>query len=122
MPQTPLTRHQGGLLVKMIIVGMVVQLSVVGYVAYSSWKGHDDTAKNSQAGCERTKQDRKDNADFQTAQKNYINKVVLAQSVKPDVKNAAREAIKTFDRTSASLTKRAKIDCDAAFPKGGIFP
>jgi ribosomal protein S20 len=85
-------------------------------------KGHDDTAKNSQAGCERTKQDRKDNADFQTAQKTYINKVVLAQSVKADVKAAAKEAIKTFDRTSANLTKRSMIDCHAAFPKGGILP
>jgi hypothetical protein len=63
MPQTPLTRHQGGLLVKMIIVGMIVQLSVVGFVAYSFYVGRENTATSQQKGCERSKLDRKDNAE-----------------------------------------------------------
>lgn len=106
MPQTPLTRRQGGLLVKMIIIGMVVQLSVVVYVGL-----------NQRAGCERGKLDRKDNSDFQNAQTTYIDKVVLAKSVRGDVKQAARTAVRTFNRTSESLSRRSKIDCDIAFLK-----
>ena len=122
MPNTTLTRRQGGLIVKVILIGMFVQLGVMGFVPVSFYKGRADTAVNSQKGCDRNKKDRKDNADFQNAQKDYIKKVVLAQSVKNDVKQAAKEAVKTFDRTSASLTRRSKINCKAAFPKGGVLP
>lgn len=122
MPHTLLTRRQGGLLVKMIIIGMIVQLSVVGFVAYSSFKDRGDLVHAQRRACERGKLDRTDNADFQVAHKKYIDKVVLAQSVKEDVKKAARDAVKIYNRTSADLAKRARIRCAEAFPKGGVVP
>lgn len=109
-------------MVTMIIIGLVVQLSVIGYVAYSSYKGRTDLVASQRRGCERGKRDRKDNADFQKAHKTYIDKVVLAKSVRSDIKKAAREAVKTYNRTAADLSKRAKVDCAVAFPKGGILP
>lgn len=122
MPHTPLTRQQGGLLVKMIIIGMIVQLTVVGFVAYSTFDDRSDLVNAQRAGCERSKLDRKDNADFQVAHKRYIDKVVLAQSVKEDVKQAARDAVRTYNRTSADLAARAKLKCAVLFPKGGVIP
>jgi hypothetical protein len=109
-------------LAKLVLIGLVVQLLVIGYVFYSGYQTHANNIRNQRAGCERNKQDRADSAAFQTAQTVYINKVTGAASVKEDVKRAAREARKTFDRTSASLTARSKIDCKKAFPDATLFP
>lgn len=122
MPNTPLTRHQGSLLAKMLIVGLFVNLAVVGYVFYQSYAGRESVVNSQRGGCERGKKDRIDNAAFQNAHKRYIEKVVLARSVKPDVKAAAREAIKTYTVTAADLTKRAKISCAVAYPKASLLP
>lgn len=113
------TAHNLGIL---IVIGMIVQLAVIGYVFYASYQGRVNTVTAQRAGCARAKLDRTDNADFQTAQKVYIIKVTDANSVKEDVKRAAREAIKTFNRTSARLTKRSKLVCARAFPKASLFP
>lgn len=122
MPQTPITRATASNLARLVIVGMVVQLLVIGYVAYSSHENSADSVRSQRQGCERNKRDRWANAAFQVAHKKYIERVVLAQSVKSDVKRAAREAIKTYTWTAADLTKRAKIDCAAAFPKARLLP
>lgn len=115
-------RETGRQLAMLITIGMAVQLLVIGYVFYNSYAGRVNVVTSQRRGCERGKQDRKDNADFQRAQSKYIRKVVLAQSVQEDVKDAAREARKTFTRTSKSLTKRSRINCEKAFPKAGFFP
>jgi hypothetical protein len=122
VPYTPLTRRQGGRLARLIVVGMLLQGCVVGYVFYQSYVGRESVVDASRLGCERSKLDRKDNADFQWAQARYILKVSGAASVKADVKRAARTALKTFNRTSKSLERRARIDCKKAFPKAGLLP
>jgi hypothetical protein len=116
VPNSPMTRRVGRGLVVLVMIGMLVQLGVIVYVAKNGHDGRVNLIHASRAGCERSKLDRQDNADFQKAQSTYIRKVVLAQSVKPDVKQAARTARKTFKRTSASLSVRAQIDCKKAFP------
>jgi len=109
-------------LARLIIIGMLVQLLVIGYVFYSSYQGRVATVKAQRAGCERSKKDRLANADFQQAHRRYIDKVVLAKSVEEDVKKAAREAVKTYNRTSAELTGRSLINCAEAFPKARLIP
>lgn len=110
------------LIVKVLLIAMLVQLAVISYVFITGYQGRLDTVRAQRAGCERSKLDRKDNADFQVAHRIYIHRVTDADSVKEDVKSAARAAVKTFDRTSASLAERAQIDCSKAFPKASIFP
>src|SRR4051812_48597046 len=117
-----MSKESGYALGRLIIIGMVVQLVVISYVFYQSYQGRADVVDNQRAGCERGKLDRQDNADFQRAHAEYIRKVVLAESVKQDVKDAAYTALNTFARTSASLTKRAKINCEDVYPKVSLIP
>jgi hypothetical protein len=109
-------------LAQLVVICLLLQLVVIGYVFYSSYQGRVDVVNAQQRGCARNKLDRSDNAAFQQAQATYITKVTAAKSVHEDVKRAAREAVVTFNRTSAGLTKRAGIDCLKAFPKASLFP
>lgn len=109
-------------LAQLIVLGMFVQLLVIGYVFYSQYEGRLVTYENLQAGCERSKKDRVANADFQNAHRDYIKRVVLAQSVKEDVKRAARDALATYQVTADALLERSSIDCHKAFAKPGILP
>lgn len=109
-------------LVWLIVIGMFVQLAVVGFVFEQSYQGRVDLVASQRKGCARGKLDRQDNADFQRAQATYITKVTHAKSVQEDVKAAAREAVRTFNRTSKSLAERAQIDCTEAFPKASWHP
>lgn len=93
-----------------------VQLGVLYYVWSESNTARNDLIKSNREGCERSKLDRRDNAKFQIAQRKYINKVTAARSVKEDVKKAARDAKDVFVKTSASLNRRANINCKEAFP------
>ncbi len=122
MPNRPLTRQAGFNLALLVVLGMVIQLFVIAYVFYSGYEGRKTLITSQRAGCERGKLDRIDNAAFQRAHKKYIDKVVLAQSVKEDVKKAAREAVRTYNRTAEALTKRSQINCEAAFPKASLIP
>jgi hypothetical protein len=108
--------------VRVVVIGLVVQLAVIGYVFYSGYKSRVETVTFQRAACERGKLDRKDNADFQVAHTEYIRKVTGAASVHEDVKKAARTAIKTFERTSQRLSKRAVLKCQAAIPNATLFP
>lgn len=109
-------------LAKLALIVLGIQLFVIMYVFYQSYQGRVDIVHTLRLGCERGKKDRGDNADFQQAQKRYIDRVVLAGSVKEDVKRAAREAVQTFERTSNSLSERALINCHDAFPDAKWIP
>ena len=122
MPNTPMTKQTGLNLALLVVLCLVIQLFVIGYSAYTGYEGRKALVTSQRAGCERGKLDRIDNAAFQRAHKKYIDRVVLAQSVKEDVKDAAREAVKTYNRTAASLTKRSQINCASAFPKASLIP
>lgn len=109
-------------LARLIVLGMAVQLAVIVFVFYRDYQGRVNLVAAQQRGCERYKQDRKDNADFQIAHAKYITRVTSAQSVKEDVKSAAREALNTFDRTSSALLRRSKVLCSDVYPKASLIP
>jgi hypothetical protein len=52
MPNTPLTRRQGAGLAKMIIIGLLVQIAVIGYVFYQSYAGREEVVTSQRKGCE----------------------------------------------------------------------
>jgi len=122
VPDTPMTKKHGENIVKLLIGGMICMLLVVGYVFIQGYQGRQTLVESQRSGCERGKLDRIDNAAFQKAHKTYIDKVVLAQSVKEDVKQAAREAVETYNKTAASLASRSKINCHKAFPEARLIP
>lgn len=115
-------KETGERLTKLVLACMVCMVLVVAYVWYSNYQGRQALVQSQRAGCERGKLDRIDNAAFQRAHKIYIDKVVLAQSVKEDVKKAARDAVKTYNRTAASLSRRSKINCRKEIPKARFIP
>lgn len=115
-------KDTGERLTRLVLACMFCMLLSVAYVCYSSYQGRVALVDSQRAGCERGKLDRIDNAAFQRAHKIYIDRVVLAQSVKADVKRAAREAVITYNRTAESLSKRAKINCQTAIPKASLIP
>lgn len=117
-----ISREAGRSLVRLILIGMAVQLIVIFYVGWESYAGRVNLVKSQRAGCERGKLDRTDNADFQRAHTKYITSVTDAASVKEDVKSAAREAVQTFRRTSEELTQRAHIICADVYPKASLLP
>lgn len=109
-------------LAMLVVIGMAVQLAVISLVFVQGYRANTKLLDFQRAACERGKLDRKSNAAFQTAHKQYIDKVVLAQSVQEDVKRAARDAVEVYQITAADLRSRASIDCNEVFPKEGLFP
>ena len=93
-------------LARLLVGVLVIQLFLMAYTFYNGYEGRKNIVTSQRAGCKRGKLDRIDNAAFQRAHKLYIDKVVLAQSVKEDVKTAARAAVETYNKTAASLTLR----------------
>jgi hypothetical protein len=106
----------------MLLGVFAVTFLLIAYVFYQAYANRVILVKDQRLECIRNKLDRLDDADFQVAHAKYIRKVVLASSVKDDVKAAAREAISTFNRTSQSLVSRAKIDCVHSIPSARLLP
>jgi hypothetical protein len=109
-------------LARLIILGMFIQLLVIGYVFLQAYDQRVILVDSQRQSCEQEKLDRKDNADFQTAQTDYIAVLSNTTSVGKDVKVAAKRANETYKRTSTSLTDRTKIDCTEAFPDASLLP
>lgn len=107
---------------RLIILGMFIQLLVIGYVFLQGYDQRVTLVKAQRQGCERGKLDNKDNADFQTAQTDYITVLSNTTSVSNDVKAAAKKANETYRRTSDSLTERTKIKCEEVYPDASLLP
>ena len=90
-------------------------------VAVFFWQRHSNEVirQGQLIGCERGKQDRADAAAAWTAHRRYLGKVLQAGSVKGDVKRAARDALRTYDRIVASLDSRTgrHLDCQKVYPR-----
>lgn len=120
-PYSPIeraVRDLRGLLISFVVVAVLV----VGYVLWQSYEGRVDIVNGQRSACERGKLDRMDNAEGWTAHSTYIQSVILAPSVKEDVKTAARVAQGHYDKISASLTDRSHIDCESAYPSASLMP
>lgn len=61
------------ILARLIVIGLVAQLGVIGYVFYAGYWGRVETVKNQRIACERNELDRADNAAFQRAHATYIH-------------------------------------------------
>lgn len=94
----------------LIVIGMLVQLAVIGYVFYSSYEGRKDLVISQRAGCERGLLDRSANSQgWRIAE--------LARAVTGDF-GVAEE----YDEIASGLEKRSQIICAKAYPKASIFP
>lgn len=105
-----------------IVVVLLVSLCFTSIALLIGYSGRKELRNASIEACLGAKQDRIDIAASITAHTVYIKKVVLAQSVKEDVKRAAREANRTHRKTAQELTKRSKIDCFAENPEPSLIP
>lgn len=105
-----MTRQTGKSLAKLIVIGMMVQLLVIGYVFYQSYVGRSDLVDSQRAGCERGKLDRTDNArGWRTAQKRALSQGQVNYSIH-------------YAHIAAGLEKRSRITCADKFPKAGFLP
>lgn len=100
----------------------VLVVTIPALVLLQGYAGRAALVDSSRQACERGKLDRADNAAGWTAHRVYITHVTSAASVKEDVKSAAREANRTYERISRELTKRARLDCEKAIPAARLLP
>lgn len=122
------------LLGRLIVIGMIVQLMVIGYIFYANYEGRVDLVQAQRRGCRRGKLDRIANADGWRAAENarvstaaktlhlFPDEVMVIVRRKPrrgeipDIKAARR-----FNRIADGLEKRAHIDCRKQFPDPEVF-
>ena len=105
-----MTRTAGVHLVKLLIVGMVVQLGVIGYVLYSSYQGRVDLINAQRHGCVRGKLDRRANArGWRTAQHRSLSQHQPRFS-------------KIYNGIASGLDARSRIDCTKVFPSASLLP
>lgn len=105
-----MSRQNGKSLAKLIVIGMAVQLLVIGYVFYQSYQGRSDLVDSQRAGCARGKKDRVDNANgWRTAQKRAKSQGQIKYSIH-------------YAHIAAGLEKRSRINCVTEFPKAGFLP
>jgi hypothetical protein len=105
-----MSRQAGSHLVVLIIIGMFVQLAVVGYVFYQSYEGRVDLVRAQRAGCERSKLDSLTNAEG-------WRKAQAARAAEGDFLVAEQ-----YSSIASSLEERGHIDCAQAYPKVRIVP
>lgn len=135
MSNTPLTRRQGSLLVKMVLIGLFVNLCVVGYVFYQSYMGREDVVMASLKGCDRSKKDREANAaGWRTAERARLS--TLAKNMGVPLKDASvlivlkphngdppdLVAARKYNGIARGLEIRSRIRCKNAFPKARLLP
>lgn len=110
MPSPPITKHSGKMLTQLLLIGMVVQMLVVGYVFYQSYAGRTKLVHSQRAGCERSKFDRQANAAgwrIAEAARRAGGQIVVA--------NRYRDI-------ASKMEDRSRIKCDQVYPTAGILP
>ena len=107
----------------LVVILMVGQLCITGYVFYSQYEGRKENVANLRAGCERGKKDRAGNALVAQADANNWLKAAGARRKDGDVDVA--DAYETNARkqeiVAQGLLVRAQIVCAQAFPKASFF-
>jgi hypothetical protein len=106
----------------LIVLGVGVLAALLVLILAQSYAGRVALVDSQRGGCERSKLDRKNNADGWTAHAAYIDNVTRAASVQEDVKRAARTAVTTYERVSRDLRRRSHIDCADVFPAPSLMP
>ena len=121
-------------LVRLLILVMVLQLVIVGYVFYSNYQGRQDLVKSQRAGCERGKLDRGANAEgWRAAETARIASAAKTLHISTDEATVlVREkpesnsipdvvAARRYDRIASGLEERARIVCKKQFPDAEVF-
>lgn len=110
-------------LAKLIVIGMLVQLLVIGYVFYSNYQGRKDNVKSLRAGCERGKIDRKDSARAARANATNWSKAAAIRRKSGDISVALAYEGNSLKQTISadSLLRRSRINCAEAYPKASIL-
>jgi len=129
------TRSIASKMTKLIIAVMVVQLAVIGYVFFQSYKGRSDVVDSQRDGCDRGKLDRSANArGWRTAEDARLATVAKTLHISAfDAKQLIRQkprpndlpdlvAAREYNKTASGLEQRSKIKCKHVFPKAGLFP
>lgn len=110
MPNTPLTRRQGGLLAKIVVIGLFANLGVIGYVFGSNYSARKSIVNGQRFGCERNKLDREANASgWRIAQEARWKSGDISISIE-------------YGKLARGLEHRAQIDCNKTYPKAKLFP
>jgi hypothetical protein len=102
--------EEGKSIVKLMIIGMVVQLTFIGYVLYQGYEGRKTLVKAQRAGCERGKQDRMANArGWRIAEgaRRADGQIAVANHYK---------------EIAEGLEARSRTICSEAYPKASIIP
>ena len=105
-----MTSRAGAKLVKLLLVGMLVQLFVIGYIFYQSYVGRSEVVAAQRKGCERGKNDRDANA-----QGWRIAELARRESGNIFVANH-------YARIASGLEERSRINCNAVYPSAGLLP
>lgn len=105
-----MTKETGASLVKLLIIGMIVQLFIIGYIFYQSYAGRADVVTAQRKGCKRGKLDRNANAEG-------WRQAEAARRASGQFKVA-----NTYARIASGLEARSRIECDKVYPSAGLLP
>src|SRR4051794_36950964 len=111
----------------MVLIGLCVNLGVIGYVFYQSYTGRETVVKATRNGCERSKRDSEANAlGWRTAETARINGVAqqlditLFEAEKMIKQKPKRSdptdliAARKYDHIAKGLERRSRISCPKA--------
>ena len=94
----------------LILMGMVIQLMVIGYVFYTDYKGREQTVEAARKGCERDKVTRAANAQgWRNAE---------AARLAEGQEDVAAE----YSDIALQLEMAADIDCNIEYPEARFIP
>jgi hypothetical protein len=130
-----MTKKTGRMLVRLVIIGLVCFLGLIGYVLWQSYAGRVDLVNASRTACARGKLDRGANAKgwrtAQTAREKslaeelHISDEAVAKLIKVDPSPSDPPdlvAARNYDSIASGLEKRSRIDCTVVFPNASFFP
>lgn len=97
-------------LAKLILLGLVVHIFILGYVFWTDYSGRTEVANAARAGCERDRTSRALNAEgWRIAQD--------ARRASGDIAVSVRYA-----ELAAQLESLSKINCTDLYPKASLIP
>lgn len=95
---------------KLIVLGLVVNVFMVGYVFWMGYEGRRDLVTSQRAGCNRAKLDRGANAEGWR----------IAEGARRA--DGEIEVANNYRDIASGLEKRSRIICSEAFPKASFIP
>lgn len=97
-------------LAKIVVLGMLVQLMVIGYIFVASHSTSDTIVNAARAGCERNKRDRRANAEGWR----------IAQSARWASGDFA--VSRRYGKLASQLESRSRLNCKKTYPKARLLP